>query len=131
MASRSLTPRLSTFASLSAPRSQANLRMSRRRFLPDLELLACDSGALFGVSWPNPSALAQALQRGERDGRLPARLASEIRSAGFQRLVLSRSLGGLGWSLPKVQVMLESLASRSGSLAWVVMSHVQSPVLLS
>lgn len=105
--------------------------MTATSLLPDLERLAAEGKDAAALAWPDGDRLARLLAQAGREGRLPPPLADELRAAGFQKLLLPSRNGGADLDPAPVLVLLEELASRSASLAWVAMIAVESPILLS
>ena len=63
--------------------------------------------------------------------RLPLDLVKELRSAGFFRMLLPRSHGGLELEYPATIDVLAQLAAGDGATGWTVMIGAESPQLLA
>src|SRR5260370_16964446 len=62
--------------------------------------------------------------------RLPADLLADLKAAGFFRMFVPRSLGGLELDVPPSMELIENLAKADGSTGWVGMIACETPILL-
>src|SRR6266849_2312634 len=67
----------------------------------------------------------------ESGRRLPSDLLADLKSAGFFRMFVPRSLGGLELDVPPSMELIENLATADGSTGWVVMIACETPMLLA
>ncbi|HTO09874.1 MAG TPA: acyl-CoA dehydrogenase family protein [Myxococcota bacterium] len=74
-----------------------------------------------------------AARAGEIDAarRLPPDLVKELKSAGFFRMLVPRSHGGLELEYPATIDVLAQLAAGDGATGWTVMIGAESPQLLA
>jgi alkylation response protein AidB-like acyl-CoA dehydrogenase len=77
---------------------------------------------------PSIAARAPEIERGRR---LPLELVAELKSAGFFRMSLPRSHGGLEVEYPATVDALTELAAADGATGWTVMIGSESPQLLA
>jgi alkylation response protein AidB-like acyl-CoA dehydrogenase len=66
----------------------------------------------------------------ESGRRLPLDLVKELRAAGFFRMLLPRSHGGIELDYPTSIDVLAALAAADGAVGWTVMIGSESPTLL-
>src|SRR5258706_3951355 len=67
----------------------------------------------------------------EHARRIPLDLVAELRAAGFFRMLLPRSHGGLEVEYPATLDVLAELAAADGATGWTVMIGSESPQLLA
>jgi alkylation response protein AidB-like acyl-CoA dehydrogenase len=67
----------------------------------------------------------------ESGRRLPLDLVAELKSAGFFRMLVPRSHGGLETPYPETVEAIAALASADGATGWTVMIGSESPQLLA